>query len=174
MRSSYIVEAGVHNNSCQSLFGAGKGKRENGQYTPKGLAPVTCLHQSGLTSQSLQTTNPHKQLKHSNHGRIRGTSISGHSNWYLKKIQVSWRNNKLEIDKGHTGTREGQKAERKAKKKCWSVRHSVHCIFFLHSRKFETANHGPQAVGVEEPEAPIPLLKQICEDLETVGPKRLF
>ena len=85
MRSSYIVEAGVHNNICQSLFGAGKGKRENGQYTPKGLAPVTCLYLPGLTSQSLQPTNPHKQLKYSNHGPIRGASISGKSNWYLKK-----------------------------------------------------------------------------------------
>lgn len=46
----------------------------------------------------------------------------------------------------------------------------LHCIFFLSSRKFKITNHRPQAVSLKEPETPIPFLKQVCEDLETVGP----
>lgn len=42
--------------------------------------------------------------------------------------------------------------------------------FFLSSRKFKITNHRPQAVSLKEPETPIPFLKQVCEDLETVGP----
>lgn len=42
--------------------------------------------------------------------------------------------------------------------------------FFLCSRKFKITNHRPQAVSLKEPKTPIPFLKQVCEDLETVGP----
>ena len=47
----------------------------------------------------------------------------------------------------------------------------IYTVFFLCSRKFKITNHGPQAVSLKEPETPISLLKQVCEDLETVGPR---
>lgn len=46
----------------------------------------------------------------------------------------------------------------------------IYTVFFLCSRKFKITNHRPQAVSLKEPKTPISFLKQVCEDLETVGP----
>lgn len=67
-----------------------------------------------------------------------------------------------------TGERKAKRWEEGSESALLPVKFTLY--FFLCSRKFKIANLGPQAVSLQEPETPIPFLKQVCEDLETVGP----
>lgn len=75
---------------------------------------------------------------------------------------------KLRISDTEGMGEEGRKVGRKYWQCCSA--NGIYTVLFLYSRKFKITNHGPQAVSLKEPETPIPFLKQVCENFETVSP----